>query len=1090
MWIHINTINNNDRQSTVRVANDKQSTDGIATSSQPSTPETTSESTTSTSDPIEKHDHMSTNGHDGNSPHASALSMIASEQKMQSQRFSSVIWKLITLQEDCQTCVCNICKLELVYGKSSYHLLAHLRLKHPYEFNVEEEKLCDEDKLSRIEDMYKNDYRQFTIGSSTDKQSTVGTATSSQPSTGSSKTASDSTTSASDPIEKHDPVSPIGYDGNSSVASRLSSTFETKQKKQSKRFLSVCWKLITLQEDGQTAVCNICKVQLVYNRKRTTNLLRHLRLRHPFEFALKEKQLSRDRYTDTYNINNVAQSTINIATDTQSNVGIATSSQPSLSETVSESTTSTSDAIEKHDPVSPIGYDGNASVASRLSSTFETKQKKQSKGFLSVCWKLITLQEDGQTCVCNICKVQLVYNKKSTTHLLRHLRLKHPFEFAAEVEKRFETKQSKRFLSVCWKLITLQVDGRTCVCNICKFKLLYTKKSTTNLLQHLRLRHPFEYAAKVEKQSRLVHAYNNDTQSIVGFAMSSQPRTLETVSNSIMSTADPIAKHDPISPSVHDSNSTFTSSSSTVFATEQLTIAAAEERTINVKPESLRKKEIDSCILKLVTTDLQPLSVVENTAFRELLTKIDPEYEIVSRKRLDLQLLPERYHAERGKLLQEMEAVEYVSISTDFWTSRQAEGYMTLTAHFVNTQWKLCSRVLSTTLVEGSYTAENLASVMRHVFQTWGISKKVTTVTTDNTANVSAAVELLQVTHQACFAHTLNLAVKEAIQNAEDVFAAKMKVKDIVGLFHHSTLTNSTLKEVHKTCQTVPKKLKVDVDTRWNSTYDMLQLYLDQHQQVTTALCLTGNPDMCITDEELDLLEEAMVILEPFYEATMELSTEIHTSASKIIPLIHQLLKFTARGVSALAKCLNAKLKERFNQVEAQNHLGVATILDPRFKRSGFPDQKSFESAAYKLKEKASAIVIPLAQEVPADDDADITNPSPAKKRSILWSSFDSAVKEKEIVFAHRFTASEREVRRHLETPCIPRDADPLDWWRDHVGANHRISCIAKDVLGIPATSVPSKMLFSEAGELIMRRRTNLKAKHVDMILFLNSLCD
>ena len=42
----------------------------------------------------------------------------------------------------------------------------------------------------------------------------------------------------------------------------------------------------------KTAVCDHCKADLVYNKRSTTNLLRHLRLRHPFEFAAyEEKQL-------------------------------------------------------------------------------------------------------------------------------------------------------------------------------------------------------------------------------------------------------------------------------------------------------------------------------------------------------------------------------------------------------------------------------------------------------------------------------------------------------------------------------------------------------------------------------------------------------------------------------------------------------------------------------------------------------------------------------------------------------------------------------------------------------------------------------
>ena len=82
------------------------------------------------------------------------------------------------------------------------------------------------------------------------------------------------------------------------------------------------------------------------------------------------------------------------------------------------------------------------------------------------------------------------------------------------------------------------------------------------------------------------------------------------------------------------------------------------------------------------------------------------------------------------------------SITTDCWTSRQTKGYM-----IVNAQWQLRSRALSTTLVEGSDKAHNLASGMQQVFQSRGISEKVNTITSDNPPkiNVKTPVQLLQV---------------------------------------------------------------------------------------------------------------------------------------------------------------------------------------------------------------------------------------------------------------------------------------------------------------------------------------------------------
>ena len=50
----------------------------------------------------------------------------------------------------------------------------------------------------------------------------------------------------------------------------------------------------------------------------------------------------------------------------------------------------------------------------------------------------------------------------------------------------------------------------------------------------------------------------------------------------------------------------------------------------------------------------------------------------------------------------------------------------------------------------------------------------------------------------------------------------------------------------------------------------------------------------------------------------------------------------------------------------------------------------------------------------------------------------------------------------------------------------HALMMLAKKYLAIPGSAVPSECLFSKAGELISEKRSQLKPKNVDTILFLN----
>ena len=79
----------------------------------------------------------------------------------------------------------------------------------------------------------------------------------------------------------------------------------------------------------------------------------------------------------------------------------------------------------------------------------------------SMCWKLITLTPDRKTAVCDLCKADLVYNKRSTTSLLRHLRLRHPFEFAAYEEKQLRPVSMREtpFTTTCIPDLHLKTHG-------------------------------------------------------------------------------------------------------------------------------------------------------------------------------------------------------------------------------------------------------------------------------------------------------------------------------------------------------------------------------------------------------------------------------------------------------------------------------------------------------------------------------------------------------------------------------------------------------------------------------------------------------
>lgn len=177
--------------------------------------------------------------------------------------------------------------------------------------------------------------------------------------------------------------------------------------------------------------------------------------------------------------------------------------------------------------------------------------------------------------------------------------------------------------------------------------------------------------------------------------------------------------------------------------------------------------------------------------------------------------------------------VDYVSLTTDGWTSRKNESYLTVTVHYINKKMQMKSRVLSTFSSDKNHTAHNLQQMLLAVTDSWGITNKVVACVTDNAANIKAAIlgsaslKLAPIKgwrHVECFAHTLQLAVKDAWKSNLEAEPLMTKCRNIVTFFHSSTVAAVKLRQLSPG---TGKRLKQDVVTRWNSTVIMLKSLLD-----------------------------------------------------------------------------------------------------------------------------------------------------------------------------------------------------------------------------------------------------------------------
>ena len=158
---------------------------------------------------------------------------------------------------------------------------------------------------------------------------------------------------------------------------------------------------------------------------------------------------------------------------------------------------------------------------------------------------------------------------------------------------------------------------------------------------------------------------------------------------------------------------------------------AKQLRLYQCRSNTVSQKTVDRLILNFITEGLQPFSVVNLHAFKELVTNLRPGKTYVSRNcRL-------KNHATDMKrnLRIVLESVNTVATTTDCWSAR-GKSYIGVTVHWINNDnMERISAALACQRLTGSHTYDVLAGALESIHNEYGIGNKISKTTTDNGSN-------------------------------------------------------------------------------------------------------------------------------------------------------------------------------------------------------------------------------------------------------------------------------------------------------------------------------------------------------------------
>ena len=99
-------------------------------------------------------------------------------------------------------------------------------------------------------------------------------------------------------------------------------------------------------------------------------------------------------------------------------------------------------------------------------------------------------------------------------------------------------------------------------------------------------------------------------------------------------------------------------------------------------------RKITLLIGEMMALDFQPFSIVEDTGFTALINHLDPRYKVPSRKYFSTTLIPEMYDQAKEKVKKTISQQSHIALTTDIWSSRAHDSFISFTAHLITEQFE------------------------------------------------------------------------------------------------------------------------------------------------------------------------------------------------------------------------------------------------------------------------------------------------------------------------------------------------------------------------------------------------------------------
>lgn len=531
-----------------------------------------------------------------------------------------------------------------------------------------------------------------------------------------------------------------------------------------------------------------------------------------------------------------------------------------------------------------------------------------------------------------------------------------------------------------------------------------------------------------------------------------------------------------------------------------------------------RQSLISETIAKMIIRDLQPVHIVENEGFRELLHLLEPRYIPEPSHYIQQQLLPAYAYQVQVATKLALAGAESCSVTLDLWRSNAVplstgSGYMGVTCHFITTDWQIKSALLACLPLQNQIDTQRMLTDFDEICLANGISGKVFRIVLDPSPcesrsafrlpgfylhgsgevedeeeedssdeeagtgvgkeSVSGAEEdnslnqFLDRCRIDCFACSLGQCVREGIRSSPQLSITLTKAACFYN-YIIATVTPEKLAQVFGPRNGLGPSAS---DRHWNAQLKTVRQMLES---VDFLEDIVDRNDLALNNVEKAMLRELVEVLEPFEEATDMVKGDKHVSISLALPSVLGLRKHLAEVVThqctGIVTGLSQALDRRLVGILEDPLYVTATTLDPQFKLSWSSDRDWHKQVLLEEVGKHTQTVSPPE---PNSD----TQPSPSKRSRLF-----SFIKQRPTTQAK---SMEQELSAYLLEE--PTDEDPLQYWKRKSIDFPLLSQVAKKVFTVPATTTTVERIFSLVSKTLRPERCRPLPKNLETLIYLKA---